>query len=149
MLIRRPGSPFERSSLEALARLARSTPEVRFRPGDVLWRAGDPSDYALILVAGTIACSTPDGRELFRAGPGYPLGNLERFTDEPRWFTATAETDVLALRGETEAFLDLIEDHFDMALAFISTMARNLLSIRRSLAERGLELAKLPGQQEG
>ncbi len=147
VLIRRPGSPFEHSSLEALARLARLTPEVRFRPGEVLWRAGDPADHTLILVAGTVACTAPDGRELFRAGPGYPLGNLERFTDDPRWFTATTETEVLALQGESEAFLDLIEDHFDMARDFISTMARNLLSIRRGLAEKGLELAKLPGQQ--
>jgi CRP-like cAMP-binding protein len=144
-LIRRPGSPFERSSLEALARLARSTPEVRFAAGETVWRFGDVSDSAIILVAGTVACTTPNGRQLFRAGPGYPLGNLERFSGDPRWFTATAETDVLGLRGETETFFDLLEDHFDMALDFVSTMARNLVRIRRENAERGRTPLATPG----
>jgi CRP-like cAMP-binding protein len=143
-LIRRPGSPFERASLEALARLARATPEIRFRAGETIWRTGDPTDHAIVLVAGEVECLAPDGRTMFRVGPGYPLGNLERFTDDPRWFTARAKTDVLGLRGDTEVFLDLLEDHFDMALDLVTTMARNVLRIRRDLAERGVALAPLP-----
>jgi CRP-like cAMP-binding protein len=45
-----------------------------------------------------------------------------------------AETDVTALRAETEVFLDLLEDHFDMALGFIRSMAQRVIAIREEAA---------------
>jgi hypothetical protein len=84
LMVRRPGSPFEHASLDAVTSLARSTPEVRFKAGRTIWKSGDRSDHALILVSGTVACTTQWGFSRFRAGPGYPLGNLERFSGD-RW----------------------------------------------------------------
>jgi CRP-like cAMP-binding protein len=130
LMVRRPGSPFEHASLDAVTTLARNTPEVRFKAGQTIWKSGDRSDHALILVSGTVACTTQWGFSRFRAGPGYPLGNLERFSGDPRWYSAVAETDVTALRAETEVFLDLLEDHFDMALGFIRSMAQRVIAIR-------------------
>jgi CRP-like cAMP-binding protein len=145
-MLRRPGSPFADSSLEALARLTRSVREVRFRAGESIWRYGDPSDYLVLIVTGSVACVRPSGEVILRAGPGYPMGNLERFSGEPRWYSATAETDVLALHGDTEVFLDILEDHSDMARSFVSTMARNLVRLRGQMAAQGLRPAPLPGQ---
>lgn len=134
LLIRRPGSSFENASLDAITTLARNTPEVRFRRGETLWKSGDRSDHALILVSGSVACTMQWGFSRFRAGPGYPLGNLERFSGDPRWYSAVAETDVVAVRTETEAFLDLLEDHPDLAMSFIRSMARRLIGIREEAA---------------
>ncbi|HMB68173.1 MAG TPA: cyclic nucleotide-binding domain-containing protein [bacterium] len=139
LLVRRPGSPFAGASLDAVTTLARNTPEVNYRQGQTIWKSGDRSDHALILIAGSVSCTTQWGFSRFRAGPGYPLGNLERFSGDPRWYSAVAETDVVALRTDTEAFLDLLEDHFDMAMSFIRSMAERVIGIREetAAAERG------------
>jgi CRP-like cAMP-binding protein len=134
VLVRRPGSPFESASLEAISQLARQTPEVRFDAGQTLWKSGDRSEYALILISGTVSCTTQWGISRFRAGPGQPLGNVERLSGEPRWFTAVAETPVVAMRSDTEALLDILEDHFGMALSLVRAMAENLIRIRREQA---------------
>jgi CRP-like cAMP-binding protein len=134
LMVRRPGSPFESASLDAVTTLARNTPEVRFQAGRTIWKSGDRSDHALILVSGSVSCTTQWGFSRFRAGPGYPLGNLERFSGDPRWYSAVAETDVTALRTDTEAFLDLLEDHSDMALGFIRSMAQRVIGIREETA---------------
>lgn len=53
-----------------------------------------------------------------------------------------AETDVTALRTETEPFLDLLVDHFDRAMAFIRSMAQRLIGIREEdAAERAAAAA--------
>jgi hypothetical protein len=41
---------------------------------------------------------------------------------------------VVALRSDTEAFLDILEDHFEMAMSFVRAMARNVIQIRGELA---------------
>ena len=64
-------------------------------------------------------------------GPGYPLGNLERFTGDPRWYTAVTKTPVVALQGDTESLLDILEDHFDLAIGLVSSMAKRVIDIRR------------------
>lgn len=126
----RPGSPFENSSLEAMARLAEKTPEVRFDAGHTLWSSGDRAGYALILIDGTVECTTQWGFSKFRAGPGYPLGNLERFSGDPRWFTAVTETPIVALYGDTESLLDIMEDHTDLALGLARAMALRVIDIQ-------------------
>jgi CRP-like cAMP-binding protein len=135
LLIRRPGSPFASASMEAMARLAAVTPIELFEAGETIWKPGDRSTHALILVRGVVACTTQWGFSRFRAGPGYPLGNLERFSGDPRWFTAVAETPVMAIHSKTEELFDIMEDHPDMALALARSMAERVIAIREEQAE--------------
>jgi CRP-like cAMP-binding protein len=67
----------------------------------------------------------------FRAGPGYPLGNVESQALAPRWYEAVTETPLIVLSGSTDTFVDVLEDHFSLALDFLSTMARNLVRLVR------------------
>jgi CRP-like cAMP-binding protein len=129
MMIRRPGAPFANASLDAITQLARTTNEVHAAPGTTLWKSGDRSDHALIVVDGTIACTTQWGISRFRVGPGYPLGNLERLSGDPRWYTAVTETPLVAFRSDTEPTLDVLEDHFDMALGLIRAMAGGVIRL--------------------
>jgi CRP-like cAMP-binding protein len=135
LLLRRPGSPFGRSSLDAVTQLARNTPEIHFEKGTTIWKSGDRSDYAVVLISGSVVCTTQWGLSRFRTGPGYPLGNLERFSRDPRWYTAVAETPVVGLRTDTDRLLDVLEDHFDMALSLLEAMARRLIRIQEETAE--------------
>ena len=136
MMLMRPGSVFGDASLEAIARLARTTIEVSIPAGVTLWKTGDRSDEIYVILRGTVACTTQWGAARFRAGPGYPLGNLERFSGDPRWFTAVTETPLVALRGETEPLLDILEDHFDLTLGLITAMARRVIDIQKETGPR-------------
>jgi CRP-like cAMP-binding protein len=129
VFLRRPGSPFANSSLDAISQMARTTREASFPAGTTLWKSGDRSEHAVILVSGTVACTTQWGLSRFRVGPGYPLGNLERLSGDPRWYTAVTETPVVAFHSETESMLDVVEDHFDMARDLIRAMAKRLIHL--------------------
>lgn len=131
---------FQRVSFDALARVAMSMREVRYEAGTRLWKAGDPSGYLLVLLAGEVSCVYDQGRKSFRAGVGYPLGNVESLAERPRWYEARTVSPVVALRGETQAFLDTLEDHFDLALEFLQASASNIL---RYMGERTLDEADL------
>jgi CRP-like cAMP-binding protein len=54
---------------------------------------------------------------------------------EPRWYTAVTETDVVALRSDLDSFLDVLEDHPDIARDVLVGMARNLFRLLRANAE--------------
>jgi len=123
------GSPvFKRANIDVMIAFASRTPEVRFDAGATLWRPGDPSGFLYALVAGRVRCNLPDGR-WFLCGPGYPLGNIESQCGAPRWYEAVTETPVVALRAATDVFLDVLEDHFEMARGVLSVMATGLISI--------------------
>jgi hypothetical protein len=59
------------------------------------------------------------------------VGNLESLAGDPRWFLARAETPLVVLRFETAAFLDQLEDHFDMAVDFMAALASIVLRARQ------------------
>lgn len=142
MLLRGPGeSVFRSAGLAGVLRIAQATPTLEFPPGTTLWKSGDRSDHMLILISGTVGCTLQWGYSRFRAGPGYPLGNLERFADEPRWYTAVTETHVVALRSDTEVILDILEDHFDLALALTRAMATRRIEIQEEVAAEAAVVA--------
>jgi CRP-like cAMP-binding protein len=131
LLFMRDGA-LRNANVDALLAIAQRMRTARFEPGATLWRVGEPSGFMYVLLSGRIRCTTEDGRH-FVCGPGYPLGNLESQCDAPRWYEAVAETPVTAFLGETDAFLDTIEQHFDMALDFLGTMASGLIARRAEM----------------
>ena len=116
--------------------IARTTPQVDFPAGHTLWKTGDRSDHTVILLTGTVTCTTQWGLSRFRAGPGYPLGNLERFSRDPRWYTGITETPCKALMSYTEPLLDVFEDNFDLSLGFLRSMALRLIDLSRETGSR-------------
>ena len=113
---------FATGRIQALASLAQSTREVRFRPGDTITRAGSPATSSFVLVEGTVR--TADGRTL---APNDALGVLESLADAAYTVTADAVTPVRALECPSISLFDVIEDHTDLALALISRLASELL----------------------
>jgi hypothetical protein len=87
-----------------------------------------------VLLDGRVRCVTADGTP-FTCGPDYPLGNLESQCNAPRWYDAVTETEVSALQSDTDAFLDTIEQHFDMAIHFVATMAKGLIARRAEMRQ--------------
>lgn len=119
---------FGRSSLESVARYAKLLGERRLRTGDVLWREGEPCHTYLHIVSGQVHCRREGSGALLRyASPAMPglFGVLSG--REHRWYTATAQTDVVALRVDREVILDLLEDDFEMAARCLTLSARRLI----------------------
>jgi CRP-like cAMP-binding protein len=130
LAILRRSVPYAESRLEALAELARESPELRFAAGQTIWRAGDPSGHGLIVVAGVIEGVADGGRQRFRLASRSVLGGLDSLAGSPRWFDATALVDAVLLEVPTAALLDLFEDHVDMAMDLLRVMARDVLRLR-------------------
>ena len=124
--------PFQRSSINALAELSRTTTQVRFPAGTVLWKAGEVGSTAYLILEGTVAGRVAESGVTFSTGPGAPLGASEMMAELPRWYDATAETVVVALQGSTEALLDVFEDNYEMARDYLALWARAVLTIIES-----------------
>ena len=121
-------------NIDAWVELASHLSEFHFAPGTILWEREDPSGFMYLIVEGEVHGMLGKGKGYFRAGPGYPLGNIESECGKPRWYQALTQTQVMALRGETDFFIDLLEDHFQLAMDFLASMARNIVSIRKQSA---------------
>jgi CRP-like cAMP-binding protein len=128
LLLLRRMPVFERTSITALAELARTMANVRFEPGTVLWHEGEPAHGILLLSSGSVQ-TTGSGGVGFRAGPGFPLGALEAVGQVPRWYEARVSAPVLALQGQTDVLVDLFEDSFEMATDYLALVARATLRI--------------------
>jgi CRP-like cAMP-binding protein len=119
---------FARASIDALAELSRGMAEARFEAGQTVWTVGEPSGWVLVILEGSLSCTTAAGYR-FRLGPGTPPGGLEATADAPRWYTGVAETPILALHGRMEWVLDLFEDNFDMGMDYLAVLAKRLLEL--------------------
>ncbi|MET0390188.1 MAG: cyclic nucleotide-binding domain-containing protein [Polyangiales bacterium] len=124
----------EQSYIDELAELARAASEVRFPAGVRLWTPGDAAAYLMIVVSGEVRAKSPEGAE-FCFGPGDILGNLDTIAGVPRWFEAHAQRDLVALTLDSEAIVDVWEDHPALGFAFLRMLSRLLLSLRVQAAK--------------
>ena len=79
----------------------RGVSQVHFRPGEVIFRQGDPGDLVYTIVQGEVEVirEDEDGAErlLARMGPGEYFGEMALISDAPRTATVRALTDVEAV----------------------------------------------------
>jgi CRP-like cAMP-binding protein len=137
---------FRRSSITALADLARATAQVRFEPGVTLWREGEASAGIFLVGSGTLRARSVAGLD-FRPGPGYALGALEALAERPRFYDLVTETPVEALQGHMGALVDVFEDNFEMAMDYLAVVARTTLRVLdREAAHVGNDLELPPGR---
>jgi CRP-like cAMP-binding protein len=133
LLLLRRMPMFERTSITALAELARSVAQVHFEPGTTLWHAGEPAAHMVMICSGSVRASGPGG-VAFVAGPGFPLGALEAIGQRSRWYDAVATAPVVGLHGSTEVLVDQFEDNFEMAMDYLAGISRVTLRILDSRA---------------
>ncbi len=129
-------SAFKQTNLSALSAIAEQMRELRVPAGEVIFRAGERPSFTVFVMRGTVTCEAEDGRT-FSYGPGTAVGGIEALAEKPRWYTARASTDVVALLGQVEHLLDLIEDNFEFGLLFVSTLARGLSGMLAAKAAMG------------
>jgi CRP-like cAMP-binding protein len=119
----------ERSYIDELAELARAAREQRVARGTRLWSTGARADHLLIVVSGQVTGRMPEGG-IFHFGPGDILGNLDTIAGVPRWFDATADSDLVTLTIDSEAIVDVWEDHPELGFAFLRMYSRLIIELR-------------------
>jgi hypothetical protein len=116
MLFLRQGLPFLRSSASALADLARNL----------------------------VACTAPIEGFGLAPGPGYPLGGLDAVAGMSRWYDAVCDGPVVALSGDVEILFDVFEDSAEVALDYLSQIARSHLRALELVAQSDRKARLLP-----
>jgi MFS family permease len=91
-------------SVAAQEDLARSALAVRFAPGDLLMREGEPGDRYLVIGQGRVEV-TQRGERIRVCGPGDGLGEIALLRRVPRTATVRALEPTLAYAIRPEAFI--------------------------------------------
>jgi CRP-like cAMP-binding protein len=124
ILVLRRTLDFADAEVDALGELARQATELVVASGTRLWVEGDPSNYFLVLITGHVSART--GRERFEFGPGSAVGALDSLSSDARWFSATAEDHVRALRIPAHSLLELMEDNLGLGINLLRAVARGI-----------------------
>jgi CRP-like cAMP-binding protein len=120
---------FGDSEIDAIADLARDIQEVHLPKGEVLWNVGDRSTYSLLPLRGVVDCRATDPDQHFQLGPGDSVGAIDAMAGERRWFRAEVMEDLVAFRIDQEALLEVLEDHFTMAMSLLRSIATGILHL--------------------
>ncbi|CAM5774200.1 MULTISPECIES: cyclic nucleotide-binding domain-containing protein [Bosea] len=126
-------SLMERDALRLLAFAAESR---ILRAGDVLFRAGEPSDGAVLVVSGAVALTAQeDGRPASEiAGPGAMIGELALFTSVPRQVTAIAREPTQIMRLPRSVMRRVLGESPDSAEAIAQAIGDRLRGFVGELA---------------
>jgi len=108
-----------------LAVVAHEMEEVVLERGSQLIQAGEPADAMYMILDGFVALG-PDGRA-GRVGPGGVLGFLESLSDAEAPVSAYADTDVVALRLDTDTLRGLCEQSFAVLGTLLEYLARRAM----------------------
>lgn len=109
-------------------RLTSLLEEEDVRAGETLFSAGDPPDFfyfmregAVDLIGAGLATRVLDGRGV--------LGAYDVLLDRPHSRTAVARTDLQLMKVRSDAWIDLLEDSFELARAAVVSLARTVTQL--------------------
>lgn len=112
--------------LDALTELAHHVTELRLTPERELWAAGDEAESFVLVLEGEIV--EGGGANRTAVGPGDVVGMAAALGRRPRAAPARPPSPGVGLSIELEAFLDILEDHFDVAIELLALRAREILA---------------------
>ncbi len=125
LIVLRRYMPFSKGRIEALAALAQASEEIRMPARTTVGRQDETASAVLILLEGTVH-ATRDGVS-FVLAPGHAPGALESLAEIPYSSTMSTLTPIRALRFPSAALFDVLEDHTDLALAMVESLAGALV----------------------
>jgi CRP-like cAMP-binding protein len=113
---------------DALRLVAFAADSRNLRAGDVLFRSGENSDGAVLIVSGAVALTTGnDGQPAEQiVGPGALLGELALFASIKRPATAVAREPTQIMRLSRSVMRRVLTEFPDSAQAIASVVAERL-----------------------
>lgn len=113
---------------DAIRLVAFSAETRMLRAGDVLFRGGENSDGAVLVISGAVAIMSGDDGQPADAivGPGTLLGELALFTSAKRPVTAVAREPVQVMRLSRSVMRRVLTEFPDSAQAIADAVAERL-----------------------
>jgi CRP-like cAMP-binding protein len=116
--------------------LAFTSRALRFAPGEVVIRAGDPSDGTLLILEGNVEFVGHTGQDEFiisTAGAHQMIGEMGVIMGIPRTITVRARDSVRVLKISAQVFLKLLSENPEVALDMMRTLCERLHATTQSL----------------
>lgn len=114
--------------VDALAELAGAGPAVVVPAGDDLPVGTIPADRLFVVASGAVSVGERSEGADMVLGAGATLGLVEVLSGRACDWSAVAVEDSVLLQLEAGQFLDVIEDHFEMAFDLLSWLTRQLIA---------------------
>lgn len=124
ILLLRQLPEFARASVDAMAEVARNLSQVRYEAGETIWKRGEPSGPMLFILDGVALATRHRPPSTVRYDCGASVGVIYSLAGHARSHTLVAESTVTALACHADVLLDVFEDNFEMAIAFIGALTR-------------------------
>jgi CRP-like cAMP-binding protein len=109
-----------------------------FAAGEVIFREGEPSDAAYLVVSGIVEIvtghRTPRAKTVAVLGKGEYFGEMGAIDDHPRSATAVARRDVECVSVGQQEFLDTLLSRPQEALDLLKILFERLRSANRKLS---------------
>ena len=119
-------SAFSPDAMDALAELAGHVEEVRIEAGEALWEPGEVATEFFVVCSGRVASPADSRGGATELGPGSVLGLVEMLAEREHAYEVTAAEATVLLRVGSDPFMDVLEDHFEMAFGLLAWLAGHL-----------------------
>jgi CRP-like cAMP-binding protein len=117
--------------------IAFTSDRMSYEPGAILFRQGDDSDAAFVILEGRadVMLETPAGQiKVATLGENSLVGEMGVMTNSPRSATIVAESALTTLRIPKEMFMSLVTEFSQVSLAVIRELASRVEHTNRALA---------------
>ncbi|MEO8356977.1 MAG: SpoIIE family protein phosphatase [Chloroflexota bacterium] len=121
---------------------------VNLKPGEILFREGDPGEHMYVVVSGELeilmAPDTTNELILNIVQAGEYLGEMSLVTGAPRTASVRARDDIVLLSISRTQLMDLLQRHPHLASTMVNVLSRRLdntnISTFRDLTEKNRQL---------
>ena len=114
---------FSHATIEELGRIAALTEEVRFEPGETVFRKGEPTDAIYLILSGRVAIED-DGQIVREAAERQALGTVAALDRNPALHTVKAMDAVYALKLNAQDFDDILAVDFELVRAVFHALCQ-------------------------
>ena len=114
---------FSHATIEELGRIAALTDEVRFEPGEAIYREGEPTDAIYLVLKGRVAVEG-NGRVLHELGEAQAFGTVAALDRNPAVHTVKAIDRIHALKLNAQDFDDILSVDFELVRAVFHALCR-------------------------
>jgi CRP-like cAMP-binding protein len=126
VLMLRTGPLFDTAHLDAVAELARRCEEVRYREGEIMWKAGEPAMFSSRIEFGKVRCTNEKGDSVV-VGAGMVIGIMDAMAGVARAYEAVALTPLITTKFDSAMQLAVLEVHPQLASSMRMSLARLFL----------------------
>src|SRR5687767_1550667 len=114
---------FSHATIEELGRIAALTEEVRFEPGETIYREGEPTDAIYLVLKGRVAVES-NGRVVREVTDKQAFGTVAALDRNPAVHTLKALDAVHALKLAAQDFDDILSVDFECVRSVIHALCR-------------------------